>query len=122
MIKIKTNIEDSTMQIETTQPHEEFLRQVLFMKDAQKVLAVFPFYHNINDLEYRTVIDHFFDETDAPPKQEFCLIHESEFGWGWIHNSIIPQLNVAVEGEYEDFKKTLVANRVIKPNFVLNEG
>lgn len=102
------------------QPQEEFIRQVIFMKDAEKVLAVFPFFHNISDREYETVIKNFFD-SDAPPKREFCLMHEEDFGWGWIHNQMLNHLDLASEDEYIDFKNVLISNKVIRESFILNE-
>lgn len=105
------------------QPQEEFLRQVLFMKDDDKILAVFPFFHNISDNEYDMVIGNFFsdDNDDVPPKHEFCLMHEAEFGWGWIHNRMIEHLELAELEEYDEFRNLLVSNKVIKNNFILNE-
>lgn len=116
------NMKADNMKTQETHPQEEFLRQVLFMKDDEKVLAVFPFYHNISDNEYEMVVGNFFDEdNDVPPKHEFCLMHESEFGWGWIHNKMIGHLEVAYEDEYEDFRNALISNKVIKDTFILNE-
>jgi|688.fasta_scaffold671941_2 hypothetical protein len=106
------------------QPQEEFLRQVIFMKDDEKVLAIFPFYHNISDQEYEMVVGNFFngveDDIDIPQKRDFCLMHESEFGWGWIHNKMVSHLEIADEDEYADFKKILITSKVIKPTFILN--
>ncbi len=103
-------------------PQEEFLRQLIFLKDDEKVLAVFPFYHEISDAEYHAVVENFYDEMDSvvPPKNEFCLMNEMEFGWGWIHNKMITYLEPAIEEEYFDFKKALVDSKVIKESFVLN--
>jgi hypothetical protein len=116
------NMKSNNMRAHTPQPQEEFLRQVLFMKDEEKVLAVFPFYHNISDNEYEMVVGNFFtDVSVAPPKHEFCLMHETEFGWGWIHNKMITHLEVAEEQDYADFKNLLVSNKVIKETFILNE-
>ena len=104
------------------QPQEEFLRQVLFMRDDDKILAIFPFYHEISDAEYATVVGNFFDDlSEAPPKNEFCLMHETEFGWGWIHNRMLDHLELAQEDEYHEFKNTLIFNNVIKNTFILNE-
>lgn len=102
------------------QPQEEFIRQVIFMKDEDRILAVFPFFHNISEREYEIVVGNFFNET-PPPKREFCLMHESDFGWGWIHNQMIQRLELAYENDYEDFKNMLISNRVIKDTFILNE-
>ena len=103
-------------------PQEEFLRQLIFLKDDDKVLAVFPFYHEISDAEYYTVIENFYEEagTDVPPKNEFCLMNEMEFGWGWIHNRMITYLEPAVEEDYNEFKKILVDSKVVKESFILN--
>jgi hypothetical protein len=103
----------------TFQPQEEFIRQVLFMRDDEKVLAIFPFYHNISDREYSAVVKQFFEE--PPPKREFCLMHEEDFGWGWIHNTMLNHLTLASFDEYEDFRNMLVSNNVIKETFILNE-
>lgn len=111
-----------TNDVKTVKPQEEFLRQVLFMKDEDKVLAVFPFYHEISDSEYDMVVENFFEESDnIPPKSEFCLMNEVEFGWGWIHNKMISHLEVAELEDYEDFRNKLVSSRVIKDTFILNE-
>ena len=91
-----------TNDLKLVKPQEEFLRQVLFMKDDDKVLAVFPFYHEISDSEYENVVENFFDDMEnVPPKNEFCLMTESEFGWGWIHNRMIAHLEIAELDEYE---------------------
>lgn len=103
---------------------EQFVRQVIFMKDDDKILAVFPFYHRISDEEYNNVSESFFetlDLDDVPDKNQFCLMYELEFGWGWIYNKMIPSLEVAEKDEYEEFKEILVKTRVINPAFVLNE-
>ncbi len=105
-----------------TRPQEEFLRQVLFMKDDDKILAVFPFYHDISVIEYNTVIENFFFDMDViPQKNEFCLMHESNFGWGWIHNRMFTHLDVASKEDYVDFKNVLLKNKLIKDSFILNE-
>ncbi len=118
-----TNNMRTNMKAQTVQPQEEFLRQVLFMKDEEKILAVFPFYHNISDNEYEMVIGNFFQDAEViPPKNEFCLMHEAEFGWGWIHNKMITHLEVAEQDDYMDFKNLLVSNKVIKETFILNES
>ena len=97
-----------TNDLKLVKPQEEFLRQVLFMKDDDKVLAVFPFYHEISDSEYENVVENFFDDMEnVPPKNEFCLMTESEFGWGWIHNRMIAHLEIAELDEYEDFKNNM---------------
>lgn len=120
---MQTNNMRSNMKTHTVQPQEEFLRQVLFMKDDEKILAVFPFYHNISDTEYEMVVGNFFQDADVvPPKSEFCLMHESEFGWGWIHNKMITHLEIADQEDYDDFKNLLVSNKVIKETFILNEN
>ena len=104
------------------QPHEEFIRQVVFMKDDEKILAVFPFYHNISDHEYEVVVGNFFnDDNSIPEKRDFCLMYETNFGWGWIHNKIVPYLELANRKEYNDFRNMLVTNKVIKETFILNE-
>src|SRR5574344_1388089 len=111
-----------TNDLKLVKPQEEFLRQVLFMKDDDKVLAVFPFYHEISDSEYENVVENFFDDMEnVPPKNEFCLMTESEFGWGWIHKRMIAHLEIAELDEYEDFKNKLISTRVIKDIFILNE-
>lgn len=104
-------------------PQEEFLRQVIFLKDEEKVLAVFPFYHEISNEEYESVIGNFYEEEDMeiPPKSQFCLMNEVEFGWGWIHNKMIAHLDVAETEDYVDFKHMLVSTKVIKESFILNE-
>ena len=104
-------------------PQEEFIRQLIFMQDDDKVLAIFPFYHYISDEEYEVVIENFYDDADAtpPPKNEFCLMNESDFGWGWVHNKMITALTVSTIDEYEDFRDTLIDMKVIKKTFVLNE-
>ena len=116
------NMKPNNMKAHTQKPQDEFLRQVIFMKDEDKVLAVFPFYHNISDNEYEMVVGNFFtDASKVPPKHEFCLMHETEFGWGWIHNKMITHLEVAEEEDYNEFKNLLVSNKVIKETFILNE-
>ena len=116
------NMKSNNMKAHAQQPQDEFLRQVIFMKDEDKVLAVFPFYHNISDNEYEMVVGNFFtDASKVPPKHEFCLMHETEFGWGWIHNKMITHLEVAEEEDYNEFKNLLVSNKVIKETFILNE-
>lgn len=118
----ENNMKPSDMKTQELQPQEEFLRQVIFMKDDEKILAVFPFYHNISDSEYEMVVGNFFSDSDEMPnKHDFCLMHESEFGWGWIHNKMIAHLELAESEDYSDFRKRLVANKVIKDTFVLNE-
>jgi len=115
-----TNMESSYV----TKPQDEFVRQVLFLKDDDKILAVFPFYHNISDVEYNVVIENFYEDQvddDIPSKNEFCLMYEIEFGWGWIHNRMITHLDVAKFEEYEDFRNILVDARIIRKIFVLNE-
>lgn len=109
--------------LKTVKPQEEFLRQVIFMKDDNKVLAVFPFYHEITSSEYDMLISSFYDddEDEIPEKHEFCLMNEENFGWGWIHNKMINHLHVANESEYYNFKQDLVASKIIKEIFVLNE-
>lgn len=104
-------------------PQEEFLRQVIFLRDDDKILAIFPFYHYISDKEYEDLIDAFFEkfEEDPPPKNEFCLMNEESFGWGWIHNRMITHLDVAVEEEYGEFKDKLLDSHLIKESFILNE-
>lgn len=108
-------------------PQEEFLRQVIFFKDADKVLAVFPFNHEITDDEYEQVVESFndnlddSDDYDIPNKSDFCLMNEEEFGWGWIHNAMVPHLELAKKRDYELFKTRLLTSRVIKDIFVLNE-
>ena len=104
-------------------PQEEFLRQVMFLKDGDKILAVFPFYHEISDSEYTILMDLFFEkfEEDPPPKHEFCLMYEDSFGWGWIHNKMITHLEVASEEEYKDFRDKLISANIIKKTFILNE-
>lgn len=103
-------------------PQEEFIRNVLFMKDEDKILAVFPFYHEISETEYDMVIENFYESFDStPPKTEFCLMNESEFGWGWINKKMITALELATAEEYETFRNTLVGSNVIKENFILNE-
>lgn len=103
-------------------PQEEFIRNVLFMKDDDKILAVFPFYHEISENEYDMVIENFYENFEAsPPKNEFCLMNESEFGWGWINKKMITHLELATLEEYNDFRKLLVSSNVIKENFILNE-
>lgn len=116
-------MKSNTTKYAVTYPQEEFLRQVLFMKDDDKLLAVFPFYHNISDKEYELVVNNFYNDIEggAPPKNEFCLMHEAEFGWGWIHNKMIEYLEIAEEEEYSDFRNLLITNKVIKHTFILNE-
>lgn len=120
----ENNMKSNTTKHAVIQPQEEFLRQVLFMKDDDKLLAVFPFYHNISDKEYDMVVNNFFsdDELISPPKSEFCLMHEAEFGWGWIHKGMIEYLELAYEEEYGEFKDILISKKVIKETFILNEG
>lgn len=103
-------------------PQEEFLRQVVFLKDDSKILAVFPFYHELSEAEYESVIEHLYEDTDAeiPPKNEFCLMNEMEFGWGWIHNKMITYLEPAIDEEYSEFRDNLIGTKVIKETFVLN--
>lgn len=103
-------------------PQEEFLRQLIFLKDDEKVLAVFPFYHEISNAEYHAVVENFYEDTGiaVPPKNEFCLMNEMEFGWGWIHNKMITYLEPAVADDYADFKELLVSTKVVKESFVLN--
>jgi hypothetical protein len=117
-------LEKTTMEKEIKnngfQPQEEFIRQVIFMRDDEKVLAIFPFYHNISDREYEMVVKNFFDQ-DVPLKRAFCLMHEEEFGWGWIHNEMMNHLSIATYDEYEDFQNMLVSSKVIKETFILNE-
>ena len=120
----ENNMKQNDVKKTIIQPQEEFLRLVLFMKDDKKILAIFPFYHNISDAEYDMLIENFFDDTDnvnMPPKNEFCLMHELEFGWGWIHNKMIYYLELAEINEYLDLKNTLITNKVIKKSFILNE-
>jgi len=113
---------ENEMKTTISQPQEEFLRQVIFLKDDDKVLAVFPFYHNISDTEYEMVLGNFFGNVEnAPAKHEFCLMHEAEFGWGWIHNGMIPHLQVAELDDYKDFMTLLISSKVIKDTFILNE-
>lgn len=104
-------------------PQEEFLRQVVFLKDDEKILAVFPFYHEISDAEYDTLVDTFFEkfEEEPPPKQQFCLMNEETFGWGWVHNKMITHLEVAETEDYEEFRDKLLKANVIKDSFILNE-
>lgn len=116
----ENNMKEGVIKDITIQPQEEFIRQVIFMKNEEKVLAIFPFFHDISDKDYLHVINTYFDE-DPPAKREFCLMHESEFGWGWIHNNLIYHLDVASEDEYEEFKFLLISNNVIKDTFILNE-
>ena len=103
-------------------PQEEFIRSLIFLKDDSKILAVFPFYHEISEVEYQSVIENFYEETgeEIPPKNEFCLMNEMEFGWGWIHNKMITYLEPAQEEDYIDFKDLLVSTKVVKESFVLN--
>lgn len=109
--------------VTTLRPQEEFLRQVIFLKDEEKVLAVFPFYHDISTAEYNQVIDTFFDDMDnIPPKNEFCLMNEQDFGWGWIHYKMVTYLEVAEQDDYAVFRDKLVASRIIKPYYILNEN
>jgi len=115
---MKSNYVNNT----SIQPQEEFLRQVVFMKDEEKVLAVFPFYHNISDIEYEKVVSNFFNDSEhIPPRQHFCLMHEAEFGWGWIYNKMICHLELAEKDLYEELKGILITTKVIKPAFILNE-
>lgn len=104
-------------------PQEEFLRQVVFLRDDEKILAVFPFYHEISDEEYNTLVDTFFEkfEENPPPKSQFCLMNEESFGWGWVHNKMITHLDVAELDEYEDFRDNLLNASIIKNSFILNE-
>ncbi len=113
-------------EIKTMKPQEEFLRQVIFLKDANKVLAVFPFNHDIADDEYDQVVESFLDIDDAddyeiPEKHEFCLMHEEEFGWGWIHGTMVPHLELATKRDYHNLKTDLLNMRIIKEIFILNE-
>ena len=48
-------------------------------------------------------------------------MHESEFGWGWIHNHMISHLELADEDDYDDFRDLLISKKVIKDIFILNE-
>lgn len=108
--------------INIPQPNETFLRQVLFMKDDDKIMAMFPFFHSISDKEYMILIDHFFSDSDIPPvKTDFCLMHEASYGWGWIHNNMIDCLEVAKYQDYKEFKTLLIERRVIREEFILNE-
>jgi len=105
---------------------EEFIRQVLFVKDDDKVLAVFPFYHEISDLEYNSLVESFYETSDEedpkiPKRHEFCLMNEEEFGWGWIHSKMIQYLDLAEFDEYDTFRNALVDSKVIKSTFILNE-
>lgn len=115
--------ESKTKRNNNEKPQEEFLRQVLFLKDDDKILAVFPFYHEISDIEYDTLMESFFEkfEENPPPKSQFCLMNEETFGWGWVHNRMITHLDVAEECEYKDFRDKLLRANVIKKSFILNE-
>ena len=118
-----SNYNFDTQPSETTY-REEFMRQVLFMKDEDKILAVFPFYHNVSDKEYKVLIDGYTDDTgddNVPAKHEFCLMHEIDFGWGWIPKSLVGYMSVADYDEYESVRHTLVSSKVIHSNFILNE-
>jgi len=120
-MNMKTNETESS---QTRKPQDEFMRHVLFLKDDDKVLAVFPFYHDISDTEYNSVIENFYDELgedNVPPKNEFCLMNELEFGWGWIHNKMITHLDIADYDEYNELRNILVNTKVIRKSFVLNE-
>lgn len=112
----------NTSKTNEIKPQEEFLRQLIFLKDDTKVLAVFPFYHEISDAEYHAVVENFYEDTgeEVPPKNEFCLMNEMEFGWGWIHNKMITYLEPAIEEDYEDFKELLVNTKVVKESYILN--
>lgn len=103
-------------------PQEAFLRQVLFLKDDDRVLAVFPFYHDISDEEYKVVVENYYElDMALPPKSSFCLMFESEFGWGWIHSKMVPILDIAEIDDYKELKSDLIVTKILKNDFVLNE-
>ncbi len=115
---------NETNETYSSKPQDEFIRQVLFLRDDDKILAVFPFYHEISDTEYNALLEGFYDELGngtPPPKNEFCLINEQDFGWGWIHNKMVTYLEVAEYDEYDEFRNMLVDTKVIRKTFILNE-
>jgi len=101
---------------------DDFLRQVVFMKDNEKVLAIFPFDHGIDDVNYQKVIEIFYNgDAKIPRKNEFCLMNELSFGFGWIHRDMVANLEIAYRDDYLEFLESLKNMRFINDSHVLNE-
>jgi len=100
------------------QMNEEFLRQVVFMGDGEKVLSIFPFYHLIKDEEYENFIEEY---EYISSKNDLCLMYEIEFGWGWIQGKLLYQLEILPFDEYQPLLEDMISQNIIKPSFVLNE-
>ena len=103
---------------------EEFKRQVIFLADSDKILAIFPFNHDITDQEYDMLLESYYDKTEddyEPTKNDFCLMFELEFGWGWILKSMITDLEVAEIEDYLITAGSLIGTKIIKNSFILNE-
>lgn len=101
---------------------DDFARQVVFMRDNDKVLAIFPFDHSIDDPNYQKVIDAFFSgHNEIPKKHEFCLMHEASFGFGWVHRDMISNLELTQREDYLEIFENLKKMKLINESHVLNE-
>ena len=101
----------------------DFERQVVFLRDNEKIVAIFPFDHGIDDPNYHKLIDALFSGQDrVPKKNEFCLMNESSFGFGWIHMDMVSHLEVAFRDDYNDFLEALKGVNYVNETHVLNEG
>lgn len=106
----------------TKMKFDDFSRLVVFMRDDEKVLAIFPFDHSIDEQNYRKVIDAFYSgQSRVPRKNEFCLMNESSFGFGWVHRDMVDNLEVANRDDYNEFLEALKGMKFINETHVLNE-
>jgi hypothetical protein len=102
---------------------EEFLRLVIFLKDRDKILAIFPFHHILNDEDFNELIENYGDEIDKEniKKNDFCLMYEKKFGWGWIYKEFVNLMEPAKKEEYIPMASYLIMGKLINANAILNE-
>jgi len=111
---------------ETQQLSLEFARQILFLKDAETVIALFPFHHQLSDSDYQETLNNIEDvesypEETLPTKHDYCLMFTTDLGWTWVDKRLIYNMDEAEEEEYLEMMNLLLNSNVIKKQFILNE-
>jgi hypothetical protein len=103
---------------------DDFLRFVIFLEDGNKTIAVFPFYHILNDNDFQELINNYDGEIENEniTKKDFCLMYEKEFGWAWIYKEYVNLMKQAEIKNYIDVAGYLVSNKLINSDMILNEN
>jgi len=105
----------------TITANEYFKRDMIFLKDKELILSVFPFNHDIKDDEFEALLSMYsLEEIDFLDKSDFCLMYEKEFGWGWILKDTILDLDIPSYNEYKNTADFLLKTQIINKSNILN--